>query len=151
MSKFLKLNKRVYPFIRHLRVISNYVSFYNNLPLFFHLTHFRELGQKYKNIFIRFLVQMKTLNFAFEINWPLGNMFAIEDLSSVDVQKLNITSISNCRKKRWRLFVGRQSRPLWLLIYPSLVPDSWCTKNLVLSIIMFHFYLFTIRISYLLY
>ena len=29
------------------------------------------LGQKYKNIFVRFLVQMKTLKFAFEINWPL--------------------------------------------------------------------------------
>ena len=41
------------------------------MPLFFHLTHFRELGQKYKNIFVQFLVQMKTLNFAFKINWPL--------------------------------------------------------------------------------
>ena len=39
--------------------------------MFFHLTQFRELGQKYRNIFVRFLVQMKTLNFAFEINWPL--------------------------------------------------------------------------------
>ena len=38
---------------------------------FFDLTHFRELGQKYKNIFLRFLVQMKTSKFAFEINWPL--------------------------------------------------------------------------------
>ena len=35
------------------------------------LTHFRELGQKDKNIFVRFLVQMKTLNFAFEIKLPL--------------------------------------------------------------------------------
>ena len=35
------------------------------------MTHFRELGQKYKNIFIQFLVQVKTLNFAFEINWQL--------------------------------------------------------------------------------
>ena len=26
---------------------------------------------KYKNIFVGFLVQMKTLKFAFEINWPL--------------------------------------------------------------------------------
>ena len=41
------------------------------MPLFFHLTHFRELGQEYKNIFVRLLVQMKTLNFAFEIKWPL--------------------------------------------------------------------------------
>ena len=41
------------------------------MHLFFHLIHFRELRQKYKNIFVRFLVQMKTLNFAFEIKWPL--------------------------------------------------------------------------------
>ena len=50
-------------------LISDYVS--SNLSLFFHLTHFRELGPKYKNIFVRLLLQMKTLNFAFEINWPL--------------------------------------------------------------------------------
>ena len=50
-------------------LISNYVSFNVIIRLcFFYLTHFRELGQKYKNIFVRFLVQMKTLNFAFEIN-----------------------------------------------------------------------------------
>ena len=36
---------------------------------FYDLTHFRaRLGQKYKNIFVRFLVQMKTSKFAFEIN-----------------------------------------------------------------------------------
>ena len=32
---------------------------------------FLKLGQKYKNIFVHFLVQMKTLKFAFEIYWPL--------------------------------------------------------------------------------
>ena len=32
---------------------------------------FLKLGQKYKNIFVSFLVQMKTLKFAFEINWPV--------------------------------------------------------------------------------
>ena len=31
-----------------------------------------KLGQKYKNIFVGFLVQMKTFKFAFEINRPLG-------------------------------------------------------------------------------
>ena len=40
---------------------------HNKLP-FFHVTHSREVGPKYKNIFVQFLVQMKTLNFAFEIN-----------------------------------------------------------------------------------
>ena len=39
---------------------------------FFDLTSFYRLGQKYKNIFVRFLVQMKTLKFGFEIYWPLG-------------------------------------------------------------------------------
>ena len=38
---------------------------------FFSFFHFRELGQKYKNIFVWFFVQMKTSKFAFEINWPL--------------------------------------------------------------------------------
>ena len=30
------------------------------------------LGQKYENISVGFLVQMKTLKFVFEINCPLG-------------------------------------------------------------------------------
>ena len=37
---------------------------------FFFLTHFRSLGQKSKNNFVQFLVQMRTRNFAFEINQP---------------------------------------------------------------------------------
>ena len=47
-------------------LISDYLS--SNLHSFFDLTHFRELGQKYKNISAQFLVQMKTSKFAFEIN-----------------------------------------------------------------------------------
>ena len=35
---------------------------------------FSKLGQKCKNIFFPFLVQMKTLKFSFEINWPLGSL-----------------------------------------------------------------------------
>ena len=41
------------------------------LHYFFDLTSFYRLGQKYKNIFVHFLVQMKTLKSPFEINWPL--------------------------------------------------------------------------------
>ena len=37
---------------------------------------FYRLGQKPKNNFVRFLVQMRTREFAFEINWPLKG-FAI--------------------------------------------------------------------------
>ena len=52
-------------------LISDYLS--SNIIMFilFYLTHFRELGQIYKNIFVRFLVQMKTSKFTFEIIWPL--------------------------------------------------------------------------------
>ena len=42
-----------------------------NCPYVFDLTSFLRLGQKHKNIFVRFLVQMKTLKFAFEIYWPV--------------------------------------------------------------------------------
>ena len=48
------------------------------MHLFFDLTHFRELGQNYRNILVRFLVEIKTLRFASEINWPLldfSNLF----------------------------------------------------------------------------
>jgi len=37
--------------------------------LIWSILEFRELGQNYKNIFVEFLVQMKTSKFAFEINW----------------------------------------------------------------------------------
>ena len=67
-------------------LISNYVSFNIIICLcFFHLTHFRELGQKYKNIFVRFLVQMETLNFALEINWPLVMPLLVLLQSSIDI------------------------------------------------------------------
>ena len=47
------------------------------MPLFFWLTSLLRLGQKYRNIFVRFLVQMKTLKFAFDIYWPL--VCSVED------------------------------------------------------------------------
>ena len=43
------------------------------------MTHFRELRQSYRNILVRFLVQMKTLKFACEINWPVPYLFEVED------------------------------------------------------------------------
>ena len=39
--------------------------------LFIWAVYFRSLGQKSKNNFVRFLVQMRTRKFAFEIYWPL--------------------------------------------------------------------------------
>jgi hypothetical protein len=50
-------------------LISDYLS--SNIiicVLFFDLTHFRELGQKYRYIFVHFLVQMKNEKSASEIN-----------------------------------------------------------------------------------
>ena len=38
---------------------------------FFDLTYFREVGQKNRNIFVHFLVQMKTSKSHSEIIWPL--------------------------------------------------------------------------------
>ena len=56
---------------------------------FFDLTHYIELGQeqKYKNVFVRFLVQMKTSKFAYEINWPLLSVgkFGQPPLKNADV------------------------------------------------------------------
>ena len=49
-------------------LLSNIVC---NLHSFFDLTYFWEVGQKYINIFVRFLVQMKTSESHSEINWPL--------------------------------------------------------------------------------
>ena len=55
---------------------SLFIFQHNNLHSFFDLTYFREVGQKYRNIFVRFLVQMKTSKSHIEINWPLGVLFA---------------------------------------------------------------------------
>ena len=46
---------------------------------FFDLTHFRSLGQKSKNNFFQFLVQMRTRHFAFEIYWPLLHCIFLTD------------------------------------------------------------------------
>ena len=50
---------------------TNWRIFLALLHYFFDLTSFYRLGQKYRNIFVLFLVQMKTLKFAFEIYWPV--------------------------------------------------------------------------------
>ena len=47
-------------------LIGDYVS--SNIEFVFSFDPFRELGQKYKNNFVRFLVQIRTRKLAFEIN-----------------------------------------------------------------------------------
>ena len=66
-------------------LISDYLSsnIIHNLHSFFDFTHFRELGQKYKNIFVQFLVQMKTSKFAFEINWPLVRLSYLDEAAVI--------------------------------------------------------------------
>ena len=46
----------------------------NNLHSFFDLTYFREVGQKHRNIFVRFLVERKTPKSHSEIKWPLAGV-----------------------------------------------------------------------------
>ena len=43
-------------------------SWHDNGPLFFSTDSFLRLGQKYKNIFVGFSIQMKTFKSAFDIN-----------------------------------------------------------------------------------
>ena len=52
-----KMNKNIFVFLL--------------LHFFFDLTSFYRQGQKYNNIFVHFLVQMKTWKSPFEINWRL--------------------------------------------------------------------------------
>ena len=47
---------------------SSLLDWHDNEPLLFSIDSFLRLGQKYKNIFVGFLVQMKTFVSAFEIN-----------------------------------------------------------------------------------
>ena len=64
MSQFEKNNGSI-----NIMLISDRLS--SNIIIciwFFDLTHFRELGHEYRNILVWFLVQMKTLKFASEIN-----------------------------------------------------------------------------------
>ena len=53
---------------------SDYLSSNMIICIFFDAIHFRELGQKCKNIFDRFLDHLKTSKSAFEINWPLESI-----------------------------------------------------------------------------
>ena len=83
------------------------------MHLFFDLTHFRELGQKYKIIFVGFLVQMKTFKSAFEINRPLPKhllthfclpiIFRCEAINKANEQNPAVTRIS------YRVFFPPQS------------------------------------------
>ena len=61
------------------------------MTTFFDLIHFKRLGQKSKNNFVRFLVQMRTRKFAFEIYWPLLKKI-LTVISGVDWDQLKVQS-----------------------------------------------------------
>ena len=68
---------------------TNYGVFNTLEALLFYLTHFRSLGQKSKNNFVRFLVQIRTRKFAFEIiQSPLFQKF-VENLSIFQLSVLH--------------------------------------------------------------
>ena len=105
-------------------LISNYLS--SNMIIcnwFFDLTHFRELGQNYRNILVRFLVQIKTAKFASESNWPLKNLRILLQIRSQ-------LSMKACTKVLW-------SNLLRLLIMPIVIelalPIVWHQKTTCLT------------------
>ena len=64
-------------------LISEYLSSNIMISIFYYFTYLRELGQKYKNIFVQFWVQMKTSKFAFEINWPLVGRLSTDSMKII--------------------------------------------------------------------
>ena len=82
--------------------------------LFFYLTHFRELGQKYKDIFVRFLVQIKTSIFDFEIYWPLYSYIEniINCVMWVILFLLNLTK-NNTLLPDLRIYIKLRLRRIW--------------------------------------
>ena len=51
------------------------------------MTSFYLLGQKYKNIFVHFLMQMETLKFAFQIYWPLEGLCSLDSFTHIHYSK----------------------------------------------------------------
>ena len=89
-----------------IMLISDYLTSNIIIWFFFNLTHFRVLGQKYKNIFLCFLVQMKTLKFAF---WDLLTFTQMKKKSHLHVflpkymkKSPNYTFICNQRDMTYR-------------------------------------------------
>ena len=75
--------------------------------LFFNLTYFREVGQRYRNIFVRFLVQMKTSKNHSEINWHLDKITKKEFVKKKNFKKTDITAFF----KFWRQHFFVKMRP----------------------------------------
>ena len=104
---------------------------------FLDLTYLREVGQKYRNIFIRFLFQMKSSKSHSEINWPLGFNSGRLSMSSTcnqnEMPSLQISSVcfvslltqvySNSLPPRVQIEPGKRidSEPLGCLFFLSAV------------------------------
>ena len=101
--------------------------------LFFDLAHFIELGQKYKNIFVRFLVQMETSKFAFEIIWPLEDYWRFKDCFSGPLE--NYSKFHECLYSK-KLCTNLLTRVLTLKTdgKASFITDLYCLfKSLAAS------------------
>ena len=100
---------------------------FNNLHFFFDLTYFREVRQKYRNILVRFLVQMKTSKSNSEIKWPLS-------LLSSKREHFNLEMISE-KQKGLKL-------ALWTL--DRVIPPCSCDTDLhcIVCCSIYIFYIF---------
>ena len=99
---------------------------------FFDLTHFRELGPKYKNIFVWYLVQMKTSKFAFKINWPLKQN-ASKEISTFETlpSTKNFASSFNQSQDSFKLPLLHKS---WLEKYTNQAKNDTETWRFILTI-----------------
>ena len=96
----------------------------------FDLIYFRGVGQKYRNIFVRFLVQMKTSKSHSEIIWPLGN---------VHVKPISTHSVCGgggqlspkfCRP--WHV-IYRRKKKIYIITWLVGVQFTNCNLNLFLT------------------
>ena len=116
------------------------------------MTHFRTLGQKSKNNFVPFLVQVKTWKFAFEIYWPLKflskiiNCFSIlfcEDFILVIVSTMEngyvMTIFFKNIPKNWPIWEDGPNK-LWGISNWNLSTFCHCVPRPWFSIYQHYFY-----------
>ena len=85
------------------------------------MTHFRSLGQKSKNNFVRFLVQMRTRQFAFGIYWPLDTIMFVSQATK------------RCPEREWKKKekggTNRKKRMFSLVTAPVTLKDPQTKAN----------------------
>ena len=81
------------------------------------MNHFRSLGQKLKHNFVRFLVQMRTRKFAFEIYWPLElfSIYVQSSNKSMSIHFLTFLKINDEKFRKWIVSSGLGQLISWSL------------------------------------